>query len=265
MKRLIACSLVVSLAALAGCNATSAPPTATPAAPPQVSVHSPDPSGVSVTGRGEAQAAPDVAFFDVGVELDAPTVGAARTGAAKSAERIIASLKKNGVAAKDIQTSSLSIQPRYDHAAGRDRITGYSVTTSVTVKARNLDLIGSLIDDAIAAGGNATRVNGIRFGFDDPARLRDDARQRAVADARRRAEELAQAERREARRPHHGGRARAARGHADHRHPRVRRRGAHAHRARHRQRRGRGARSLGDSGVSAERAGDGRGQGTCPC
>ncbi|MCC6902089.1 MAG: SIMPL domain-containing protein [Polyangiaceae bacterium] len=192
MNRLITCSLALSLAALAGCNHPgSAPPTTTPASPPQVSIHSPDPSGVSVTGRGEAQAAPDVAFFDVGVEVDAPTVGAARTSAAKSAERVIAALKKNGVAAKDIQTASLSIQPRYDHVAGRDKITGYGVTTSVTVKARNLDQIGSLIDDAIAAGGNATRVNGIRFGFDDPSRLRDDARQRAVADARRRAEELA--------------------------------------------------------------------------
>jgi uncharacterized protein YggE len=132
-----------------------------------------------------------VAFFDVGVEVAAPSVDAARTGAAKAAERVIGALKKGGVDAKDIQTASLSISPRYEHAAGRERIAGYTVTTSVTVKARNLDALGRLVDEATDAGGNATRVNGIRFGFDDPARLRDDARQRAVTDARRRAEELA--------------------------------------------------------------------------
>ena len=187
MKYLVASSLVISMAALAGCTAANpAPPGA-----PQVSVNAPDPSGVSVTGRGEAMAAPDVAFFDVGVEVDALSVAAARTGAAKAADCVISALKKHGVDAKDIQTSSLSVSPRYDQVGGRDRITGYSVTTSVTVKARNLDQIGSLIDEAVEAGGNATRVNGIRFGFDDPSKLRDDARQRAVADARRRAEELA--------------------------------------------------------------------------
>jgi uncharacterized protein YggE len=187
MKYLVASSLVISMAVLAGCTAANP----APAGAPQASVNAPDPSGVSVTGRGEAMAAPDVAFFDVGVEVDAPSVGAARTGAAKSAERVISALKKHGVDSKDIQTASLSVSPRYDHVGGRERITGYSVTTSVTVKARNLDQIGSLIDEAVEAGGNATRVNGIRFGFDDPSKLRDDARQRAVADARRRAEELA--------------------------------------------------------------------------
>lgn len=190
MKYSIASSFVLSLAALAtlaGCTAASS----APASAPQVSVNAPDPSGVSVTGRGEAMAPPDVAFFDVGVDVAATSVSAARADAARSAERVITALKKNGVDSKDIQTASLSVSPRYDHVGGRDRITGYSVSTSVTVKARNLDGIGSLIDEAINAGGNATRVNGIRFGFDDPSKLRDDARQRAVADARRRAEELA--------------------------------------------------------------------------
>lgn len=144
-----------------------------------------------MTGRGEASAAPDVAFFDVGVEADASSVARARTAAAKAAEQVIGALKRHGVEAKDMQTSSLTISPRYDQAAGRERIVGYTVTTSVNVKARNLDTLGRLIDEATAAGGNATRVNGIRFGFDDPARLRDDARKQAVADARRRAEELA--------------------------------------------------------------------------
>lgn len=186
----LACSLVISLAALSGCTQTAAPQAA-PAQSPQVLLAAPDPSGVSVTGRGEASAAPDVAYFDVGVEVDAASVAAARSGAAKAAERVLGALKQNGVDAKDLQTSSLGISPRYDQVAGRERIAGYTVTTSVTVKARNLDSVGQLIDAATSAGGNATRVQGIRFGFDDPAKLRDDARERAVADARRRADELA--------------------------------------------------------------------------
>lgn len=189
---LLPVSLVGALVALSGCSQSTAPqPSQSPQPSPQVVLASPDPSGVSVTGRGEASAAPDIAFFDVGVDFDAPSVGAARNGAAKAAERVVGALKKNGVEAKDLQTSSLSISPRYDHTGGRERIVGYTVSTSVTVKAKNLDALGKLVDEATDAGGNATRVSGIRFGFDDPTRLRDGARERAVADARRRADELA--------------------------------------------------------------------------
>lgn len=178
-------------AGLAGCSSARQDGAGSSQTPAQIVLASPEQTGITVTGRGEAKAAPDVAFFDVGVEIDAPSVAAARNGAAKAADGVIAALKSGGVDARDIQTSSLSVMPRHEYAGGKDRIAGYTVSTSVTVKVRDLDKLGKLIDDATLAGGNASRVQGIRFGFDEPDKLRDSARERAVADARRRAAELA--------------------------------------------------------------------------
>lgn len=182
--------MLAALGTLAGCSQATPNGGTTPATT-RVVVASSEQSGITVTGRGEAKAAPDVAYFEIGVDLDAPSVAQARSAAAKAADSVITSLKKNGVEPRDIQTSSLSVAPRYEYSGGKDRITGYGVSARLTVKARDLDRVGKLIDDATLAGGNATRVEGIRFDFDDPAKLRDAAREQAVGDARRKAGELA--------------------------------------------------------------------------
>jgi uncharacterized protein YggE len=181
-------ALLVSLSA---CSQTAAPQGSQSPSDVRVVMASPDSAGVSVVGRGETTAPPDTGFFDVGVEVDAPSVALARDGAAKAADRVIGALARGGVDKKDIQTNALSVMPRMDYTGQRERIVGYSVHTSVMVKVRKLDNIGKLVDDSLAAGGNAARISGVRFGFEDPTALRDKAREQAVADARRKAEQLA--------------------------------------------------------------------------
>lgn len=147
-----------------------------------------DASSIQVQGHGETTASTDTGYFDVGVEVTAESVATARQRAATGANRVIAALEKGGVAKKDLQTSALNVNPTYGQ---NGRITGYSVFTSVNVIVRNLDDMGKLIDDATLAGGDAARVNGIRFGIENSDALKTQAREKAVSDARKRAEELA--------------------------------------------------------------------------
>jgi hypothetical protein len=147
--------------------------------------------GVSVQGRGSAFGGPDVAVLQIGVQVTQPTVEAARNQAATSLKAVVDSLKVNGVADKDIQTVDFSVQPQYDFSGRVQVLRGYQVSNVVTARVRKLDTAGKAIDDATRAGGNDAVVRGISFTIDDPTELRSQARERAVADARRRAEELA--------------------------------------------------------------------------
>jgi uncharacterized protein YggE len=152
----------------------------------------PGDSGILVDGHGEIAAAPDVATLSLGVEVTARTVADAREQGADAAAKVIGALKADKVDAKDIQTDGFSIQPRYeqdhDHPA---HIVGYTVTNNVVARVRDLRAVSRVVDDATNAGGDAVRVHGIAFEIEDGARARASARERAVADARQKAEQLA--------------------------------------------------------------------------
>jgi uncharacterized protein YggE len=101
---------------------------------------------------------------------------------------------EEGVAEEDIQTQFFNIYPQYNYAEGAaPTITGYVVSNQVQVKVRDLDTVSEVLDAAIAAGGDAVRVNGISFTVEDPESFLSDARREAVADARAKAEVLAEA------------------------------------------------------------------------
>jgi len=148
--------------------------------------------GVSVGGEGKVSGAPDIAVLTLGVSALAPSVKDARDQAATAMKGIVDSIKGNGVDAKDIQTTQLSIQPEYTWRDSNQVLTGYRVTNIVTAKLRNIDNTSKVIDDAAAAGGDLTQIQGISFTIDDPAKLRDEARQEAVADAKAKAQRLAE-------------------------------------------------------------------------
>lgn len=152
-----------------------------------------DLSGVTVAGHGEVQAPSDTGFFDVGVQVTAATIEEARNRAAQSADAVIKSLKGNGIDQKDIKTSNFSIQPKYDFTKQNSQptIIGYIVTNTVEAKVRKLDSFSKVIDAAVAAGGNDARVQSIRFGIEDNEKLLEQAREAAMKDARKKAEQLA--------------------------------------------------------------------------
>lgn len=149
--------------------------------------------GISVSGEGIVQGAPDIATISLGVSTLRDTVAQARTDAATALTGMVDSLKANGVEEKDIQTAGLSIQPEYDYTDGRQLLRGFRVTNTLTAKLRDIDRTGEIVDEAVEAGGDSTNINGIQFSIDDPEELKNEAREKAVADAKARAETLAAA------------------------------------------------------------------------
>lgn len=144
---------------------------------------------VSVLGHGEVKARPDTATVQIGVEIEAANAKEALAQNNTRAQALMKQLAELGVAEKDIQTSNFSIYPTYG-TDGR-QVTGYRVSNIVTVKIRQLDQAGDLLDRVVQVGANS--IYGLAFSVDDPAQLLEQARQQAVADAKARAGQLASA------------------------------------------------------------------------
>ena len=166
------------------------PPTPTPV----VETPAPADSGVirtvSVSATGIVSATPDKATINLGVRTQAETAAEALDENTEQMQALIATLREAGVASRDIQTSDFSIYPQYESRPnGTTTITGYEVSNRVTVTVRNLDNFGAILDAAVEAGGN--QVDSIQFGFSDPEALLDEARQEAMAEAERKATQLA--------------------------------------------------------------------------
>jgi uncharacterized protein YggE len=144
---------------------------------------------INVSGTGIVSDAPDTADVSLGVSVTRTTAKEARTAAGTEMQSVVASIKKNGVAEKDIVTTNVSLSPVYSYSGSTRRLTGYQFSNTVKVTVRNLDDVPAVIDDAVTAG--ATAVNGISFRIDDPTAQQNKARELAMADARARADTLA--------------------------------------------------------------------------
>ena len=149
---------------------------------------------VTVTGRGEVFAAPDEATVTVGVTTQAPEASVAMRDNADAMSAVLARLVEIGIAERDLQTTSLSLQPRWDHRQtqdGQPRITGFVAINMLTVRVRDLDALGSVLDTTLGDGANT--LGGLSFGIADDRALRDEARRAAVADATAKARVLTEA------------------------------------------------------------------------
>ncbi|MEW5851353.1 MAG: SIMPL domain-containing protein [Myxococcota bacterium] len=146
---------------------------------------------VMVTGHGEASAMPDQAVISLGVESQAATAAAALAENNRKMTALLKALKDGGVESKDIQTTQFTIHPTYSDPmrGGEQRITGYRVVNMVTVTVKPVEKLGPLLDVVVKSGGN--QVHGIQLGFSDPRSLVDAAREKAMLDARRKADQLA--------------------------------------------------------------------------
>jgi uncharacterized protein len=153
----------------------------------QTSVGVPGMRQVTVVGHGEVKGAPDTATVQIGVETEAATAKDALAQNSAQAQAVQENLTKLGVDAKDIQTSNFSINPTYGND-GR-QVTGYHVSNMVTVKIRQLDQAGTLLDQVVQAGANS--VYGISFSVENPEALLDQARKAAIENAKARATQLA--------------------------------------------------------------------------
>lgn len=145
------------------------------------------PRYVAVQGKGTVETVPDMAEIGTGVTARADTARHALDTSNSAMRRLMAALRKAGVAKSDIRTSHFNISPWYEpRTAGQPRrIAGYQATNQVTARIRDLPRLGAILDTVVTAGAN--RVNNIRFRVAEPGKLMDEARRKAVADAHRRA------------------------------------------------------------------------------
>lgn len=142
-----------------------------------------------VTGEGKSSTAPDIAEITAGITVSAQSVKAAQDQINAVINKVSQAIKQTGVDPKDIQTTNYNINPSYDYTGGSQRITGYSASTNLSVKVRNLDNVNNVIDAATANGAN--QISGLSFGVDDKTKIEDEARQKAVAQAKKKAEQAA--------------------------------------------------------------------------
>jgi uncharacterized protein len=148
------------------------------------------PRSIHVSGTGKVSVAPDKADLTLSVEVQAKTAEAARNQAANAMEALIKAVKNEGVADKDIQTRSVSLYPNYSPDTA-NKITGYQLSNQVAVCIRDISKASDIIDSAVKAGGNSTRVQGINFGIDNPESALAKARDKAYANAKVKAEQYA--------------------------------------------------------------------------
>lgn len=149
---------------------------------------------ITVTGRGEVFAAPDEATVTIGVTTEAPEASAAMRDNSEAMGAVQARLVALGIAERDLQTTALSLQPRWDHQQSQDgqpRITGFVATNMLTVRVRDLGALGGVLDATLGDGANT--LGGLSFGISDDRALRDEARRAAVAEAVATARVLAEA------------------------------------------------------------------------
>jgi len=151
-------------------------------------------AGISVTGQGKVMAVPDIATLRLGIEAQETSVAEAQSRAAETMDGVMTALTKNGVAKKDIQTQSFSIRrmTKWDRVKEEETVVGYRVTNMVTAKIRDIDKAGSIIDAVAEAGGDLTRINNISFSVDDPSDYYEEAREKAMAEAKAKAKQLAE-------------------------------------------------------------------------
>src|SRR5262249_12421277 len=111
-------------------------------------------TGIAACGHGKATGKPDRAQIAVGVRASSATAQGARTQAAQVMNSVLATLKRNGIADQDIQTSYFSISPDYTYTSNGQRPNGYVATNNVTVTVRALESTGKVVDAVTQAGGN---------------------------------------------------------------------------------------------------------------
>jgi len=159
----------------------------------QASGQTAPPRTLSVSGTGEVKATPDQAQLSTGVVTQAGTAAAALAANSRAMNGVFDTLKRAGIAEKNIQTSNFSVSPQYGNPkpGGAPHITGYQVSNTVTVMVVGLDKIGPAIDALVAAGSN--QIDGPNFSIADPKPLLAKAREEAVKDATARAQTLAAA------------------------------------------------------------------------
>ena len=182
MRNLILALALGALALPSGATAQSVQPQM----PPIVGTR------LDISATGESTRVPDVAIISAGVVTRAPTAGAAIQENSVRMDRVLAALKRAGVADRDVQTSSISLNPEYRYQENRPpELVAYSASNQVSIRFRDIRSSGKILDALVAEGAN--QINGPTLTIDKPESALDEARVNAVANGRARADLYARA------------------------------------------------------------------------
>ena len=150
------------------------------------------PAAITVSGEATVSVPPDLALVEGGVTSEAKTAREASDSNNAAMGKVLQALKGAGIETKDLQTARLSLQPQSaPNRSGPSAIVGYRASNRVTIRVRDVTKVAGVIDTLVAAGAND--IGGINFMVSQASKLLDEAREQAVADARRKAEIYAKA------------------------------------------------------------------------
>lgn len=150
---------------------------------------------IQISSEARIDRAPDIAFVTAGVTEERTTAKEAMAAQSAAMNGVFEALRAAGIADRDIQTSGLSLQPRYDYIEtdgrdgvkrGQQKLAGYVASNQVTVRVRDLARLGDTLDRLVASGGNT--LSGVNFAIDDDKEIRNEARTKAMKDAVAKAE-----------------------------------------------------------------------------
>jgi len=146
---------------------------------------------ISFSGEGKVYSKPDIALITLSVVTDGSTVASVQDKNTKKMNSVIDFLKKSGIEDKDIKTTNYQLYPQYNYEYTKiPQIVGYQISQSVEVKIRNLDKVGDILEGSVSAGVN--QVYSLYFKVDQDEALKSQARELAIADAKKKAAETAQ-------------------------------------------------------------------------
>lgn len=148
---------------------------------------------ISMSAEGKLSAVPDLASVSIGVLTTAATAKQAQADNTTKANAVIEYIKQQGVDAKSITTTDLSVNPQYDYSSSVQKIIGYQANQTVNVKVHGVDKSTEVLNKVIGGATNAgaNQINNVSLSFENPDDLRQQARKLAVDKAKQQAKELA--------------------------------------------------------------------------
>lgn len=150
---------------------------------PSILIAQTETAEIVVTGNGQVKSEPDMALLSLGVVREALRAKDAMADTSRAIAKVFSTLDAAGIDAKDIQTSSVSLTPRWDRSDrnAAPRVVGYVASNTLSIRVRDLGDLGGLLDDVLGSGAN--QMNGLSFALADPGPVENQARVLAVEDA----------------------------------------------------------------------------------
>ncbi|MBI4837302.1 MAG: SIMPL domain-containing protein [Candidatus Portnoybacteria bacterium] len=145
---------------------------------------------ITVSGQGKILAKPDIGRVDLSALTESKTVADAVSENNQNMNKVVRAMKKAGISENDLKTAVYNINPKYQYTSGKSSIIGYEVVQTLAVKIRELDKSSEILDAAATAGAN--QIGSLSFTIDDPEKIKEEATQKAIANAKEKAGTMAQ-------------------------------------------------------------------------